>query len=385
MEKVYVAGAGQTVVGEHWERSLRNLSAEAILSALKMCGRPKIDALYAGNLLASSVSEQSNLGALITSNVGLIGIETFVAEAGEASGAAALRMGFMAVRSGYVRTAVVVGVEKYTDAVGAEMAADCALGLDYDFEAMNGMTPASQAGILMARYMETYNPPREALGALPALAHANAVNNPYAMYRKAIGAERYMAAGLPEDGLNLYDLSPYADGAAAVVLTSDAELASDIKKPMVEMLASQSAVDALALHDRPDPLAFSAVTASAQKALAKAGMDWGAVDFFELWDAYSIFGALSVEACGLAARGEGWRWLAEQDHSPRGELPLVTMGGNKARGFPLGAAGVYQAVEAVAQLREEAGANQVAGAKTALVQSMGGPASNVFTHIFTRD
>ena len=62
----------------------------------------------------------------------------------------------------------------------------------------------------------------------------------------------------------------------------------------------------------------------------------------------------------------------------------MTMGGNKARGYPLGAAGVYQAVEAVLQLRGEAGVNQVSGAKTALTQAMGGPASNVITHIFSR-
>ena len=182
----------------------------------------------------------------------------------------------------------------------------------------------------------------------------------------------------------MYDAAPYADGAAALLLTSDLTIAEAAGKPAVELLASQSAVDALALHDRPDPLAFSAVTVSVQKALAKAGVDWADIDLYEIWDAYSIYGVLSVEACGLAARGEGWRWLAETDHSPAGRMPHVTMGGNKARGFPLGAAGVYQAVEAVSQLRGEVGANQVPDAKTALVQAMGGPASNVFTHIFAR-
>jgi acetyl-CoA C-acetyltransferase len=108
-------------------------------------------------------------------------------------------------------------------------------------------------------------------------------------------------------------------------------------------------------------------------------MDWGEIDLYELWDAYSIYGVLSVEAVGLAARGAGWRWIADN-----ADLPLVTMGGNKGRGFPLGAAGVYQAVEAALQLRGTAGTNQVKGARTALVQAMGGPASNVITHILAR-
>ncbi|MDO9545484.1 MAG: thiolase domain-containing protein [Pelolinea sp.] len=384
MEKVYIAGIGQTAVGELWKRSLESLSNEAIQGALKEAGKPEVDALYAGNLLASAASSQANLGVKIATNSGLDGIETMTTEAGEASGAAALRLGYLAVRSGYVRTALVVGVEKYTDIVGSSVENVISQTMDYDFEAMQGLTPLGQAGLLMARYLDSYHPPREALGALPILAHANAINNPYAMYRRAISTDAYHKAGLVCDPLNLYDAAPYADGAAALLITSDEKLSQTAEKAPIEITASTSTIDALALHDRPDALAFSAVTISVQKALARAGVSWSEIDLFELWDAYSIFGILSVEACGLAAHGEGWRWLAEDDHSPKGRLPLVTMGGNKARGFPLGAAGVYQAVEAVQQLRGEAGANQVDGAKTAMIQAMGGPASNVITHIFSK-
>jgi acetyl-CoA C-acetyltransferase len=384
MEKVYIAGIGQTEVGELWERSLENLSAEAILGALKDGGRPKVDALYVGNLLASAASGQSNLGAKIATNAGLTGLETITAEAGEASGAAALRLGYLAVKSGYVRTALVVGVEKFTDTVGSSTENMIAHSTDYDFEAMQGLTPLGQAGLLMARYLDANKPPREAMGALPILAHTNAANNPYAMYRRAISSEAYLKAGMVSDPLNMFDAAPYADGAAALLLTSDEKICKAAGKAAIEIRASSGSIDALALHDRPDALAFSAVTLSTQKALARAGVEWKEIDLFEVWDAFSIYGLLSVEACGLAARGDGWRWLMEEDHSPKGELPLVTMGGNKARGYPLGAAGIYQVVEAVLQLRGEAGANQVRGAKTALTQAMGGPASNVITHIFSR-
>ncbi|MCJ7549612.1 MAG: thiolase domain-containing protein [Anaerolineae bacterium] len=384
MEKVFIAGIGQTAVGELWERSIESLSNEAIQRALKEAGKPHVDALYVGNLLASAASSQANLGVKLATNSGLVGLETMTAEAGEASGAAALRLGYLAVRSGYVRTALVVGVEKHTDIVGSSVENVIAQTMDYDFEAMQGLTPLGQAGLLMARYLNAYHPPREALGALPILAHANAVNNSHAMYRRAITTDAYQQAGLVSDPLNLFDAAPYADGAAALLITSDENLSQINGNAPIEITASNSTIDALALHDRPDALAFSAVTISIQKALVQAGVSWDEIDLFELWDAYSIFGILSVEACGLAARGEGWCWLAEGDHSPKGRLPLVTMGGNKARGFPLGAAGVYQAVEAVQQLRGDAGANQVEGAKTAMVQAMGGPASNVITHIFSK-
>ena len=384
MENVYIAVIGQTMVGELWERSLASLSNEAIQSAMKDAGKPHVDALYVGNLLASAASRQANLGAKIVSNSGLGGIETMAADAGEASGAAALRMGYLAVKSGYVRTALVVGVEKHTDMVGNSMENITAHSMDYDHEAVQGLTPLGQAGLLMTRYLNAYHPPREALGALSILAHTNAIHNTYAMYRKEISPNVYQKAGLVCDPLNLFDAAPYADGAAALVITSDEKLATFGKKALIEISASNSTIDALALHDRPDALAFSAVTISIQKALAQADISWDAISLFELWDAYSIFGILTVEACSLAARGEGWRWLSENDHSPSGRLPLVTMGGNKARGFPIGAAGVYQATETVLQLRGTAGTNQVKGAKTAILQAMGGPASNVITHIFSK-
>ena len=182
--------------------------------------------------------------------------------------------------------------------------------------------------------------------------------------------------------LNLFDAAPYADGAAALLLVNE-KLAKD--KTRVRIAASNVVVDALALHDRPDPLAFSAVTHSTYKALAQADLEWNAVDLFELWDAFSIYGVLALEACGLAPRGEGWRWLRDNDLTPNGGLPLLTMGGNKARGFPLGAAGVYQAAEAVLQLRGQAGVNQVPDARCAVVQALGGPASTAITHILVRD
>jgi acetyl-CoA C-acetyltransferase len=382
MSEVFIAGIGITPVGEHWELSLGNLSARALLAAIKDSGGIRAQALYVGNYLASTMSGQANLGTLIADNAGLGHIETFTAEAGEASGAAALHMGYLAVRSGYVNAAMVIGIEKYTDMVGTEVEGLVSYSMDSDFEATEGLTPVGQAGMLMSRYLGSSRAPREAFASLPLLAHANAVHNPNALYRKAISGEIYDKAPALALPLNLFDAAPYADGAAALLLVND-DLARS--QNLVRVAASNVVIDALALHDRPDPLAFSAVTLSVQKALSQAEIDWDAIDMFELWDAYSIFGTLTIEACGLAARGEGWRWLQENDLTPKGKLPLLTMGGNKARGFPLAAAGVYQAAEAVLQLRGHAGANQVAGAKTALIQAFGGPASTVITHILKKN
>ena len=112
MAEVVIAGIGQVPVGEHWEISLRSLAAQAILAAQHEAGGLKPQAMFIGNMLATTLSHQANLGALLADNTGLRGIEGTTVEAAGASGGAALRMGYLAVASGMVETALVVGVEK---------------------------------------------------------------------------------------------------------------------------------------------------------------------------------------------------------------------------------------------------------------------------------
>src|SRR5512142_3006727 len=120
--EVVIAGIGQTPVGEHWDVSLRTLAARAIQAARKDAasvgaGNLAPQAMYIGSFLASTAVHQSNLGSLLADNVGLEGIEGITVEAAEASGAAAFHLGYLAVASGQVNVALVVGAEKYTDVV----------------------------------------------------------------------------------------------------------------------------------------------------------------------------------------------------------------------------------------------------------------------------
>jgi acetyl-CoA C-acetyltransferase len=371
-------------VGEHWDISLRSLAAKAMLAAIKDAGGVKPQALYIGNFLGPTLSHQENLGALLADNAGLTGIEAFTVEAAGASGGAALRVGFNAVASGFVDTALVVGVEKVTDMVGPEVEAAAALSTDYDYEAMTGLTAPAQAALLMQRYLHEFNPPREAFGEFALVAHANGANNPNAFFRKAIRKELYAGAEVISDPLNLFDMGPYADGAAAVLLTARDKAPSGLNHPLVRVSGSSVVIDTLALHDRPDPLAFDAARLSVERACRQAGILPADVDLFEVCDAFSIYALLSLEAAGFAKRGEGWKLAQSGDLTISGKLPVLTMGGCKARGNPIAAVGVYQAVEAALQLRGQAGANQVKDARRALIQCLGGPASTAAAHVLER-
>lgn len=384
MSEVIIAGIGQTPVGELWERSLRDLGVDAILQAIHDAGGMRPQMLVVGNMLAPILSNQAHLGALLADYAGLAGIEALTVEAGDASGAAALRQAYLAVKSGFVDAALAVGVEKLTDKVGADLELALATGTDSDFELEQGLTPAAQAALLARRYLYEYELEKDALAPFPVLAHANGVHNVNAMFRRAINTEMYAKAPVMQDPLNVFDAAPYADGAAAVLLVRSDLLVAPGSRPRVAVRASAAVTDLMALHDRPDLLAFDAARLSWQQALQKAALTPDAVDFLEYFDAYSIYAALTLEAIGQAPRGGAGRLAAEGVFSRSGRLPCATLGGLKARGHAGGATGLYQVVEAVRQLRGEAGEAQIPEARFGVTQALAGPASLAVTHVLAR-
>jgi len=363
-----------------------------MLAAIKDAGGLRPQALYVGNMLGATLSHQAHLGALLADFGRLrldedkdkqhrAGIEAETVEAGGASGGAALRQGYMAVASGLVDVALVVGVEKFTDVVGAEVEAALATATDGDFEAIQGLTPTAQAALLARRYMHEFSVPVDGLAGFALTAHANAAGNKNAMFRKAISLEAYHKAEPVSDPLNMFDVAPNADGAAALILTRVELLPKDFAHPLVRIAASASASDTLGLHNRADPVWFAAAQVSVEQALRKAGMQREQVDLFEYHDAYSIHAALSLEAAGFAPAGQGWKLAADGSIGLTGQIPCATLGGSKARGNPGGATGVYQAVEAALQLQGRAASSQIAGASIAMIQCLGGPAATAVTHI----
>jgi acetyl-CoA C-acetyltransferase len=378
MREVAIIGVGQTPVGEHWDASLRMIAADAVSAALENAGINQVDALIVGNAYGATVSSQSQIAPLIADMSGLDGVEAYTIEAAEASGGAALRAGYLAVASGEVETVMVLGVEKSSDMIGTARTRARSVSLDADYEAVHGATLAGLAALLMRRYMSEFGLELSAFENFSINAHANGSKNENAMYRNKIKPGAFARAPMISDPVSLFDSAPDADGAAAVILTS-AERAGDLVPQPIRISGSGAASDTLALHDRDDLFGMKAVRLSTNKALAQAGVSRDKIDLFELHDAFTILSVLALEAAGFAERGEGWK-LADQI-GLEGSLPISTFGGLKSRGNPVGATGVYQAVEAVLQLRGQAGANQVADAKVALIQSIGGLGSTAVSHL----
>lgn len=381
---VWIVGVGLTPVGEHWEKSLREIALEAITAAFSDAPGLRPQALYAANSLAPALTGQSQLGSLLADFAGLRGVEALTVEAAGASGGAALRQAYLALRSGAVDIALVIGTEKVTDQAGPALLSALATASDSDYEAVQGITPTAQAALIMRRYLHETGAPPGALAGFSLVAHSNAVGNPYAMYRRAIEPDDYTRAGMVSEPLNMYDAAPVADGAAALLLARADTLPPDTRRPAVRIVGSSLAIAAVALHDRSDPLVLGAAAMSAQQAFSRARLRPEDIDVFELHDSFSIYAALSLEAAGFAERGQGWRLAQDGEITREGRIPITTFGGSKARGDTGGATGVYQVAEVTLQLQGRAGASQVEGARIGMSQCLGGTGGTAATHILAR-
>lgn len=381
MRQVAILGIGQIKIDEHWDLSLREIGGNAAFAAMQDAGMEKVDALFVGNMLSSLVSGQNQLGTFFSDWIGLWHQESVKIEAACASGAAAFRSGLMAVASGDIESALIVGVEKMTDQAGHDVTAALATAADADYEVEQGVSFVGINALIMRRYMHEYGWKHADFAPFSINAHANAMHNPFARLHQKINADQFEKSSMVATPINLLDASPTGDGAAAVILVPAEKVASLTGKPRVIVAGSASATDSIAVHSRRDPLFLSAAYESSRRAYEMAGVEANAIDVFELHDAFSIMTALSLEACGFAERGQGVRLGLDNEIGPQGRVPVCTRGGLKARGHPVGATGMYQIVEVVQQLRGECDGTQVEGAKIGMAQNIGGSGATILTHI----
>lgn len=380
MRKVAILGIGQTKVDEHWDKSLRELGGEAAFAAMQDAGMEQVDALYVGNMLSSMVSGQNQLGTFFSDWIGLWNQEAVKIEAACGSGAAAFRSALMAVASGDIESALVVGVEKMTDKAGRDVTAALATAADSDYEVEQGVSFVGLNALVMRRYMHEFGWKHEDFAPFSINAHANALHNPFARLHEKVTVDKFERSSMVATPINLLDASPVGDGAAAAIIVPAGKV---MRQPKIVVVASAAATDTIGVHSRKDPLFLQAAYLSSKKAYEMAGITPDDIDVFELHDAFTIMAALSLEASGFAERGQGVRLGLENAIAPQGRLPVCTRGGLKARGHPVGATGMYQIVEVVQQLRGECGKTQVDGAKIGMAQNIGGSGATILTHILS--
>ncbi|UCF29573.1 MAG: thiolase domain-containing protein [Chloroflexota bacterium] len=385
MRKVAVLGIGQTKISEHWGISLKEIAGNAIFAALEDAERESVDGIFIGNMLSGSLNKQENLGSLLADWAGLKPVEGVKIETACSSGGSALRAGLIAVASGEMDSALVVGVEKMSDAKLLETTSALATAADADYETVHGLSFVALNALIMQRYLHQYGWDHVDFAPFSINAHQNGARNPYARLQSIITEKEYQDSRMVAKPINLLDASPIGDGAAAVLLVAAKIPQNNGISNLVEIIASAVATDTLSIHDRKDPLRLSAAEISARRAYSQAGIEPDEIDVFELHDAFTIMAALSLEACGFSPPGQGPRLGLDGEITPDGRIPISTFGGLKARGHPVGATGVYQIVELVTQLRGEAGENQIEQANIGMAQNIGGSGATAVTHILKKN
>lgn len=381
MRDVAIIGVGMTKWGELWEKSLRTIFTETALLAIEDAGVDKIDSMIVGCMSSGLFVGQEHLSSLLADYLGMTPVPAARVESACSSGGLALRQGFIEVASGMSDVVLVGGVEKMTDVTGCEATYVLSTAADQEYEGYHGLTFPGLYAMMAVAHMHRYGTTREQLAMVAVKNHDNGSRNPLAQFPFKITVDGVLNSVLVADPLRILDCSPITDGAAAVILCP-ADMARKMKKPVVRIIGSGQATDTIALSSRKDLTWLESTHIAAQKALAMAGRKIDEIDLFEVHDCFTIAEIMVTEALGLVERGRGGKAVEDGLTSRDGRFPVNPSGGLKAKGHPVGATGVAQAVEVVKQLRGEAGDRQLKKAKRGLTQNMGGTGGSSVVHVF---
>ncbi|MDY6985984.1 MAG: thiolase domain-containing protein [Candidatus Thermoplasmatota archaeon] len=375
---VYVAGTGMTKFGKHAESSIE-LSVEAAAKAMEDAGiaPEEIEELYVGNFAQNMFEGQAHPGPALYGSLGLKNnIKATHVESACASGGFALHEAFRAIKGGFAKTVMVVGVEKMTSRPTPEVTGILATAGDAFYEVPCGITFPGYFALMASYYLKNIGGTRDDLAEIAIKNHHHASKNPYAQFRKEITKDVYYGSPIIAEPLCLYDCSPISDGAAAMILTSE--------KKDVELASCEAAVSRMALAERREDISWlESAEIAGKRAYMVAGVTPEDIDVAEVHDCFTIAEVQNIEALGFYKHGEGIKAAKEKETYYDGKKPVNTDGGLKAKGHPVGATGVSMAIEVVKQIHNEA-YNQVKGAEVGLISNMGGSGPSCVAGILRR-
>src|SRR3989441_7794592 len=365
MREVAVIGIGETAFGELWDKSFRDLGIEAGLKAIEDSGvtAQDLDAICGGNMSAGKFIDQEHVSALVADCSGLADqhLPTVRIEGGGACGAIAILQGAMAIASGVHDIVVVGGAEKMTDVADARAGEIVSATADQEWESVCGATFAGLYAMMARRHMYEHGTTREQMAQVAVKNHKNGSLNPNAQFQKEITLDTVLKSGWVAEPLTVFDSAPLSDGAAAVVLCA-MDRARKFTDTPVKLLGSGQASDFLALHDRRDLTTMDATVVAGKRAFHSASLTPDKVKVAEVHDNFTISEIMAIEDLRFVKKGLGGLATEEGETALNARVSVNSSGGLKARGQPVGAVGIAQAVEIVRQLRGEAGKRQVQGA-----------------------
>ncbi|MFI9836196.1 thiolase family protein [Nonomuraea sp. NPDC051941] len=387
---VWIAGVGMTPFGRHSGRSVSDLTRWAITDALRDCGATvgALDAAFFGTATQGALEGQHMIsGQIALRAMGIQGIPVVNVENACATGASAFALAVNQIRAGAAEIALAIGVERMnvddperTMSVfdGAYDVADPAaltrtlldLGGEVDEPGLGHRSIFMDIYAAVARnHMRLFGTTQEQIAAVAAKNHDHAAANPRAHYRKPMTVAGVLAARRLSYPLTVPMCAPITDGAAAVIVCSEAGLRRLGAPKRVEVLASVIGTGT----DRDTGTFEGHLSRSVSaRAYEQAGVGPDDIDVAEVHDATAFGEVLQTEMLGLVPPGEGGPAALRGETTLGGRIPVNPSGGLESKGHPIGASGLGQLFELTEQLRETAGPRQVDGARIALAENGGG-------------
>ena len=311
MERVGIVGIGHTRFGRRADANVQELACDAFREALADAGleRDAIEATVVGSV--PEYHRQRSLAGVISDYLGLAPRPTWLTESACASGSAAIRTAWMAIRAGLHDVVAVIGCQKMTELSTPETLALMGRVGDVQWESSFGATFPGYYAMFARRHMHEFGTTRAQLTSVAVKNHHYGAQNPLAMFRKPVTAETAEASEEVASPLRVYDCCANADGAACVILANEPR-ARRMRRPPVWLAGMGVATSSPSVLRRDSLTGIPSAGRAAADAYAMAGVNADRVRVAEVHDCFSIAEILAYEDLGFCAPGAGGRLLDER-------------------------------------------------------------------------
>ncbi len=367
-----IAGIGESRLGLVPDRSALQLQSDAARAALLDAGLKLSDI---DGLITTPV-RVANWGmpcGVVASHLGVRPSYLSTLDLAGASGAAMIHHAAMAVASGQCTTVLCVAGQNLLSNKSRSTAIQAMAesgGTHAQFEVPYGPLIPSLYALIAQRHMHEYGTTAQQMAQVAVTMRKHASLNPNAHMRDPLTVETVMSSRMITSPLKLLDCALVSDGAAAAIVTTP-ERARALRKPPVHLLGQGYGLSHSHVGEYRN-LTRSGAVDSGRAAFASARLTPADIDVAELYDCFTITVIVELEDLGFCPKGEGGRFVADGHIGLSGSLPTTTHGGLLSAGHPGLGGGFFHVLEAVRQLRAEAGERQVSGAKVALAHGNGG-------------
>ena len=385
MSKVGIIGIGHGVFGRRSDATVQELAFEAFRIAMNDAGieRKDLDASVIGSV--PEYHKQRSLAGVVQEYLGLTPKPTWLTEVACASGSAAVRTAWMAIKSGVHDIVAVIGCQKMTELETPEILALMGRVGEVQWESIFGTTFPGYYALFAQRHMYEFGTTHEQLLQVAIKNHFYGAKNKLAFFQKEITMEKAKDSEMIASPLQVFDCCVNADGAACVILANEEKAKEICKKPIIWMEGMGCATSSMSVLKRPNLYGIPSAKEAATQAYEMAGVKPQDIKVAEVHDCFTIAEIMAYEDLGFCKKGEGGTFIEERQSYIGGKTPVNVDGGLKAKGHPIGATGTSMTVEIAKQLRGEAGERQVPNADIGLTHNVGGIGQYTFVQILRRD